>query len=641
MFNISQVTLSGSFGYDNVFMVNGVDINDNLFGTPNNLFIEDAVEETTVLTHGISAQYGRFSGGVINIVTRSGSNTFSGSFREGLSNPVWIGQTPLEKTGNIKHVDVLSKTHEGTFGGPLVRDKLWLFAAGRYETANLPNTFAQNGAGYTRTDTNRRGELKVTGTFAASQTVQASFIGNSTEQVNASALNAAALLDASMLTTRQLPNRLMALNYHGSITPLLYADAQYSEKKQSVTNNGGTSTDIRNSPFRTLGAGVPGGLVYNAPYLDATDPESRNNRQFTGSLAYLLATSSFGSHELKGGGEYFVNEGIGGNSQSSTGIVFVTDYLTSGGAPVRDATGKPVPVFTPGLTEIWTFIAKRGAEINIRTTSFYLQDRWVATRRLTLDLGTRIETVNSNATGTSAEVSTTSIVPRLGAAYDLLGNGSTVLFSTYGHYSGKYSQVQFGVNTNVGRPDEVDYSYSGPAGQGFDFAPGFDLNNYRTVTFAAFPTANVMLADGVQSPLTKEFTAGIGRELGHARARARDLRLAEHVAVRRGLHRPVARDHEHPAGGPGDQPRLRQRGRARPRLPGADRPERLSPARQPPRRRPLHGAAAQRGQLRGRGREPAGHAVDLRQLPGDLRAGARSPDAGRAPRQLPAPQAAA
>jgi hypothetical protein len=520
VFNASQVTLSGSFGYDNVFMVNGVDINDNLFGTPNNLFIEDAVEETTVLTHGISAEYGRFSGGVINIVTRSGGNMFSGSFREGLSNPAWIGQTPLEKTAGIKHVDVLSKTHEGTLGGPLVKDKLWFFAAGRYETANTPNTFAQNGAGYTRTDTNRRGELKITGTFAATQTVQASFIGNATEQANVSALNAAALLDSSMLTTRQLPNRLMAFNYHGSVTPLLYVDAQYSEKKQSFSNNGGTSSDIRNSPFRTLGAAVPAGLLYNAPYLDATDPESRNNRQLTGSLAYLLATGGFGSHELKGGGEYFVNEGIGGNSQSSTGIVFVTDYLTSSGAPVRDATGKPVPVFTPGLTEIWTFIAKRGAAINIRTSSLYVQDRWVATRRLTLDLGTRLERVNSDATGTSAEVSTTSIVPRLAAAYDVLGTGSTVLFATYGHYSGKYSQVQFGVNTNVGRPDEVDYSYAGPAGQGFDFAPGFDLNNYRTPVFAAFPTANVSLADGAQSPLTREFTAGIGRELG-SRAQVR------------------------------------------------------------------------------------------------------------------------
>ena len=50
--------------------------------------------------------------------------------------------------------------------------------------------------------------------------------------------------------------------------------------------------------------------------------------------------------------------------------------------------------------------------------------------------------------------------------------------ATYGHYSGKYNQVQFSANTNVGRPSEVDYVYSGPAGQGGDFAPGFDVNNY-------------------------------------------------------------------------------------------------------------------------------------------------------------------
>ena len=38
----SQVTISGAFAYDNVFLMNGVDINDNVLGTPNNLFIEDA-----------------------------------------------------------------------------------------------------------------------------------------------------------------------------------------------------------------------------------------------------------------------------------------------------------------------------------------------------------------------------------------------------------------------------------------------------------------------------------------------------------------------------------------------------------------------------------------------------------------------
>ena len=70
--NAGQVTINGAFAYDNIFLVDGVDINDNLFGTANNLYVEDAIQETQVLTSGISAEYGRFSGGVINVITKSG-----------------------------------------------------------------------------------------------------------------------------------------------------------------------------------------------------------------------------------------------------------------------------------------------------------------------------------------------------------------------------------------------------------------------------------------------------------------------------------------------------------------------------------------------------------------------------------------
>ena len=516
VFNAAQLTLGGSFGFDNVFMVNGVDVNDNVQGTWNNLFIEEAVQETTVLTHGISAEYGRFSGGVVNVVTRSGGNAFSGSFREGLSNPSWIEETPLQKQAAQKNPGVLSKAHEGTLGGPIVRDRIWFFTAGRRETANIPNTFAQNGSAYTRTDTNRRGEAKVTATVAPGQTVQASFIDNATTQVNMSAIAAPSLLDARTLVTRQLPNRLFAASYSGALTSRVFGTLQYSEKKQSFSGNGGSSTDIVNSPFRTIGAtaGVPSGLIYNGPYLDANDPEQRNNRQLTGSVAYLLTTPRAGSHELKGGAEYFVSTGIGGNSQSPTGYVFVTDYLAQGGVIVRDANGSPIPRFIPGVTEVWNFIAARGARVDITTTSAYAQDRWIATPRLTLDLGARFEAVRTEATGDINAVDAWSIVPRLAAAYAVEESGRTVVYATYGHYSGKYGQVQFAVNTNVGRPSEVDYQYSGPAGEGRDFAPGFDLANYRTPTFANFPTGNVQVSDDIHSPLTREFTLGLGRELG-------------------------------------------------------------------------------------------------------------------------------
>jgi len=56
--NDGQLTINGAFAYDNIFLVDGVDANDNIFGDANDLFIEDAIEEAQILTSGISAEYG-------------------------------------------------------------------------------------------------------------------------------------------------------------------------------------------------------------------------------------------------------------------------------------------------------------------------------------------------------------------------------------------------------------------------------------------------------------------------------------------------------------------------------------------------------------------------------------------------------
>ena len=106
--NANQLSIAGAFAYVNVFLLNGVDINDNLFGSPHNLFIEDAIQEVQVLTNGVSAEYGRFSGGVINAVTKRGGNQLSGSFRVNFSNPSWRDETPIEKTQGVTRQNKLS-----------------------------------------------------------------------------------------------------------------------------------------------------------------------------------------------------------------------------------------------------------------------------------------------------------------------------------------------------------------------------------------------------------------------------------------------------------------------------------------------------------------------------------------------------
>src|SRR6185437_8181248 len=130
--NNTQLAINGAFAFDNAFMLNGVDVNDNLFGQPQDLFIEDAIQETQVLTSGIPAEYGRFSGGVVNAITKSGGNTFSGSFRLNLADPTWSTLTPFEQAHDTTHTSVLNKTYEATVGGPIMKDKVWFFGAGRF-----------------------------------------------------------------------------------------------------------------------------------------------------------------------------------------------------------------------------------------------------------------------------------------------------------------------------------------------------------------------------------------------------------------------------------------------------------------------------------------------------------------------------
>jgi outer membrane cobalamin receptor len=106
--------VSGALSYENLNLVNGVVINENLRGQARNLFIEDAIQETKVSTGSISAEYGRFQGGVINSITKSGSNVFSGSFRISFTNDSWSSLTPYPGDQNI---DDTVPVYEATSAG--------------------------------------------------------------------------------------------------------------------------------------------------------------------------------------------------------------------------------------------------------------------------------------------------------------------------------------------------------------------------------------------------------------------------------------------------------------------------------------------------------------------------------------------
>ena len=516
--NAGQVVINGAFAWDNVFMINGVDVNDNLFATPQNLFIEDAIEETTVLTSGISAEYGRFSGGVVNAITKSGGNRFSGSYRANLLNPAWSVESPFERsatnpaTGATKpvteYLDELQGIHEGTLGGPIVRDRLWFFGAGRYQKTNSPVTLQESGIGLISNDLNKRGEIKLTGTVAANHTLQGGYLNNYRERTNNSGLQSF-IIDPASEVDRTNPNMYYFTNYRGLRGNMMF-EAQYSQRKFKFADDGGTSTNIIDSPFIALSCAC----LYNAPYFDATDPENRNNRQLGGNVTSFW--NGAGRHETKVGYEFFRSQRTGGNSQSSTSYVFNADFEMQGGVPV--------PHFVPGETYVENYVATRGATMNINNNSGYLQDTWMVSDRLTANLGLRFEQVKVESTGEIVSVNTSPrIVPRLGVSYNLSDDGTTVLHATYGQYSGRYNEAQVGGNSPVGSPATLSRYYTGPECIGYETtcAAGFALTNYpitaANLERVEVPLANIFVDEKVKTPLTHEVSLSLGRSFNAGR----------------------------------------------------------------------------------------------------------------------------
>jgi hypothetical protein len=517
--NGGQVTIAGGFAYDNVFLVDGTDVDDNLFGSPQNLFIEDAIQETQVLTSGISAEYGRFSGGVVNVVTKRGGNDFTGSFRADLTNPTWTTATPFDQQSNAPRVSNLNKAYEATLGGPVVKDRLWFFTAGRLiPTESTANTLADSGIPFTTTTEEKRFEGKLTGAITPNHTISAQYTFNNFNGIRfpfgTTGNNLREIDPRDVFPAASEPNNLFVVNYNGVLSPKLFAEVQYSQRHFEFSNEGGTNTSIVDgSPFFTVGATTNPFGQYNAPYFDATDPEDRNNRQFAASLSYFLSTNSFGRHDLKGGWENFRSTRIGGNSQTPSGFVFYDDYVqTATGSPLV-TDGRIQPNWVPGLSQAAQWLPVRGARIDVTTNSFYLNDKWQVNSHFSANLGVRYESVKSVASGGIIGVDTSTWVPRLAVSFDPMGNGEWKLNGTFAWYAGKYNEAQIGNNTNVGNPNAIFYLYNGPAGQGLNFAPGFNLANYQIVG-GFFPIANAKFAPGLSSPISKEFTFSLGKNLG-------------------------------------------------------------------------------------------------------------------------------
>ena len=508
----AQVSISGGYGYDNVILLDGVDINDTIFGSPSaggavrddGLFIEDAIQETQVLTAAVSAEYGRFSGGVVNMITKSGGNQLAGSLRLDLSDPSWRDETPFENELGLRREGDRSEVLTATFGGPILEDHLWFFAAARDTERSESSVFAVTGLPHPSSFQDERWELKLTATVHDRHTLQATRLETDTALTGAQFPGIS--MDARTLDLRLTPADLSVLRYSGIFDSNLLLEVQYSEKNLTIVT-GGTELDLRDSPFVTFNQAE---AHYNAPFFDRSDPVAQGNEQIAAALSYLLSTAAAGTHDLKMGLERFTVLHRWGGAQSPNDYFFVADYQTDdSGAAILDGDGRPQPVFSPFGVLALEFPTVPGSEGQLETTSLYLNDRWAVGDRWSFNLGLRYERVTGEATGGIELADTNSLVPRLAVSWDPKGDGRFRLGGSYSEYSGGHNISQFLWTSEVGPTRSIRYLYAGPPGVGLDFAPGFDLDNYFPV-FGRFPGENVSFEDGLSSPRSSEITLSAG-----------------------------------------------------------------------------------------------------------------------------------
>jgi len=122
-----SVSVNGGRGRANNFSVNGGDANDLFVNTPTINPSPDAVEEFRVLTNAFDAESGRNSGSVINVVTKSGGNSFHGNAYDFLRNKVLNSKGYFEPTKAKYNQNQFG----GTIGGPIKKNQTFFF--GSYE----------------------------------------------------------------------------------------------------------------------------------------------------------------------------------------------------------------------------------------------------------------------------------------------------------------------------------------------------------------------------------------------------------------------------------------------------------------------------------------------------------------------------
>lgn len=542
---VGQVTFSGAFAYEGLFLINGVVANETLRNQVSTVFIEDAIQETKVMTAAVSAEFGRFAGGVANTITKSGGNQFSGSFRTTFDNDSWRALTPFERTlGDDPRLDAVVPTYEATLGGPIVRDRLWFFSAGRLRTDEASEQTVYTNITYPNTIEDARYEVKGTWAIDTAHTLKGTFTKRTRDEFNNTFGD---VMDTASFYDNQSPEDLFAFNYTGVLSSKFFLEGQYSRRRNFFIGSGARFSDLergtmildrsRNSArWNSPTFCAVCGLTQDQIDAGELNEEKRANQNVVVKGSYFLSTQTAGSHSLVAGFDAFEDSRKNDNYQSGSGFrLNASDTIIRGSG----ASTTLYPVVRPGTSDrdtaasflLWTPLFESSQGSQLRTYSAFFNDAWRFSNHLSLNLGVRWDKTDEKDQAGNAVSDDQAWSPRLAASYDLKGDGRWTVNTGFARYVMPITSGIADLGAGAGRTASFQYVYRGPA-INTDPNPANPVSAaeaLRTVfdwfyanggtdrplrSNPSYPGVNRRISDTLTTPSTWEYTAGFAGLLG-------------------------------------------------------------------------------------------------------------------------------
>jgi outer membrane receptor protein involved in Fe transport len=437
----------GGSGSDNMYFVDGADATDALEQKSAVAMNFDNFQEIQVITGGVPAEYGRGTGGVVNLITKSGSNEFHGTARYTYADVDLNSKLRGDRFAFDDETRYISeKRPSANLGGPIFRDKLWFFTSYEKRDKVKPTTFFRAPedavAGlYSHSKTSYGGHYatgKLTYAPNVSHTIFAQYAEDPVETPFIYAYRGETTRAPESDNTLVEGGDSGTVDWTGVLSDSVFVTLQYAYN----------SKHFDYLPYDTTGttnySGAGGGIYWNAAYREYYTIKDKDVFSFS----YNQFVDSGGAgHELKAGLEYAKYD-VGRYGEN-----YINDQGPAG-TYVRYKNDGVTPDYE------YVYIQRNGMVRTPKTiSSLYVQDSWRVNPKLTLNLGVRLERYIDKSNAGEAVLDwgwSDRIQPRLGMAYALRNGG--VIRGFIGRYHDEVGSAYARAFSNS--PDQIRDRYN-------------------------------------------------------------------------------------------------------------------------------------------------------------------------------------